>query len=98
MNPTPYVNFMPVEMLMFGERSMLAAFQARPPDYVVLISKDTSEYGYRTFGRDYGTNLYAWIVARYEHFGQIGPPPLQEGGFGIEVLRRRPPVLRAREP
>jgi len=37
------VNFMPVELLMFGEEATLAAFAAAPPDWVALVHKDAEE-------------------------------------------------------
>jgi len=85
-NPTPYVNFMPPELTVFGEERMLAAFQARPPDYVVLVHKDTSEYGPRFFGRDYGQRLYQWIRENYHPISLIGAQPLQTDQFGILLL------------
>ncbi len=89
-NPTPYVNFMPPELALFGEREILAAFEAHPPDFVMLVHKDTSEYGFPLFGPDYGTALAAWIQQRYEPLRQIGQPPLVPGTvFGILLMRRR---------
>lgn len=106
-NPTPYVTFMPPELLIFGEARILDAFRAAPPDIVVLIHKDTSEYGFRYFGRDYGRALFEWIKRHYRPVLLVGQPPLEEGTqFGIEVLEaqrtrmllhgRQPPVLHPR--
>lgn len=90
MNPTPYVNFMPPELALFGEREILAAFEDRPPDFVLLVHKDTSEYGFPLFGPDYGTALASWIQERYQSVRQLGQPPLVPGTvFGILFLRRR---------
>lgn len=89
-NPTPYLSFMPPEMAFFGERSIMEAFQLSPPDAVVLVHKDTSEYGYPLFGQDYGEELYSWVRATYVSILTIGGPPLQPGtAFGVEVLMRR---------
>ncbi len=54
-NSTPYVIFMPSDLIMFDESRVIAAFAAHPPNYVVLVHKDTSIYGYRFFGKDYAT-------------------------------------------
>jgi hypothetical protein len=89
-NPTPYVNFMPPELLLFGERRIAAAFRARPPDWVLLVHKDTSEYGYPFFGPDYGRELATWIQESYEPVNLHGQPPLQPNTiFGIQLLKRR---------
>jgi hypothetical protein len=88
-NPTPYVNFMPPELLLFGEARIRAAFEAAPPDWILLVHKDTSEYGFPLFGPDYGTALATWVSQRYAPVRQFGQPPLTPGTvFGIQLLRR----------
>jgi hypothetical protein len=87
-----YINFMPPEVLLFGEDRMLADLAAHPPDRIVLVHKDTSEYGVPYFGRDYGGRLMAWIHANYSAEALIGDPPLQPGAdFGVLVLVRNSP-------
>jgi hypothetical protein len=89
-NPTPFINFMPPELIMFGEPAMLRAFQANPPDWVLVLHKPTSEYGFDLFGKDYGVELYAWIQSHYESVEQVGGKPLQNVNlFGAELLRRK---------
>jgi hypothetical protein len=88
-NPTPYVNFMPPELLFFGEDAWLAAFAARPPELIVLVHKDTSEYGYPFFGRDYARELARFVESAYRPIALIGQEPLRPGTrFGIRLLRR----------
>lgn len=91
-NPTPYVNFMPPELMFFGEDAMLASFQRQPPDLIVLVHKDTSEYGFPLFGRDYGQKLMAWVRAGYAPAKLIGDVPLEpDSRFGIQILLERRP-------
>ncbi len=85
-NPTSYINFMPPELIVFGESNILAAFQDNPPDFVVLVHKDTSEYGPRFFGRDYGQELFTWIRENYQPVSLVGATPLQTDDFGILLL------------
>jgi hypothetical protein len=88
-NPTPYVVFMPPELLMFGEERMLHGLQQHPPDVIALVHKDTREYGFPFFGRDYGRALQAWIDQHYSSVQLIGGPPLRRGTrFGIRILER----------
>jgi hypothetical protein len=87
-NPTPYINFMPPELTMFGEDHMVATFATHPPDYILLVHKDTSEYGGRFFGFDYGKHLYSWIRTHYRDTRLFGAPPLQGSKFGILLLRK----------
>jgi len=79
-NPTPYVNFMPPEFIIFGEDAMLRAFEADPPDMIVVIPKNTSEYGMGMFGRGYGEALLQWVRDGYQTVAQVGQ---------TLVLRRR---------
>jgi hypothetical protein len=89
-NPTPYLNFMPPELLLFGEAEMLRAFERDPPDYVALVHKSTREYGPALFGVDYGQRLRAFVDRDYRVVSRIGDPPLTpDARFGITLHRRR---------
>lgn len=89
-NPTPYVNFMPLEFSIFGEDNILSAFRANPPDFIALTGRETGEYGYRFFGRDYALRLFAWIVDNYDPMQLVGDEPLTGKSFGVLLLRKRP--------
>lgn len=92
-NPTPYINFMPPELIMFSEEAMLAAYQSHPPDYIILAHKSTEEYGVHYFGKDYGQKLYGWITDNYQLQGRIGPAPfVEDDQFGLILLRRKGPA------
>ena len=87
--PTRFVNFMPPELVLFGEDRMIAELELDPPEVVVLMHKSTAEYGYEFFGRDYGRRLASWIRRRYLRGGIIAQPPLQPGTvFGMQILER----------
>lgn len=91
--PTKYLNYMPLETILFGEGAMLDALRASPPDAVLLVHKDTSEYGLPLFGRDYGQDLLTWVRERYAPVwtDPEGDPPLEPGSrFGTALwLPRR---------
>ena len=53
------------------------------------MDKDTSNYGVRYFGQDYGTGLARWVVDAYEPWSLVGPRPFSGQGFGVALLRRR---------
>jgi hypothetical protein len=91
--PLPFVNFMPPEVMAFGEDAMVQALDRHPPDIVVFIHRDTSEYGFELFGTDpaYGRQIMTWIRAHYESTAVIGHEPMSAAGFGIELLRRARP-------
>jgi hypothetical protein len=81
---------MMTEMIIFGEETMLAGLKKRPPDYVVLVHKDTSEFGVGRFGIDrrYGQQMMDWVNQRYEPLVRIGDEPFRGNGFGIKILVR----------
>ena len=91
-NPTPYVVFA-FEVWVFGETNMLATYEKNPPDYIVLVQRDSSEYGAQYFGRQkgYGLDVMQWVRRNYEPVHLISNEPLQNGAFGIQILKRSPP-------
>ncbi len=88
-SPTRYVNFMPPEILVWGEEAILAELAAAPPELVAVVHRDASEYGYPLFGRDYGARIWAWVEEHYERVALSGAPPLVDDRFGIALLERR---------
>ncbi|MEE2885898.1 MAG: glycosyltransferase family 39 protein [Planctomycetota bacterium] len=88
-NPTPFYNYMPTGFSIFGEAPILQSLQKTPPDVVVLVDKDTSEFGFQYFGTHYAQQTAAWLGQNYIIAQQLGAEPLTGQGFGILVLRRR---------
>ena len=88
-NPSKYTFYEPSDVMMFGEDKILASFVANPPDYVVYIHKDTSQFGVRYFGQDYAQKMHAWVLANYNVVGRIGPPPFTSPDGGILVFARK---------
>jgi hypothetical protein len=86
-NPTPYTVFIPVELAIYGEARMLASLQAHPPDYVMLVHRETPEYGVPYFGRDYARRIDSWIVQNFQPVSVIGAWPFY-GRFGILLMQR----------
>ncbi|MGA2582016.1 MAG: hypothetical protein ABSG31_01970 [Tepidisphaeraceae bacterium] len=86
--PTRYVNFNPPDLLLFGEQNMLTALQHSPPDFIMIVHKDTTEFGHPYFGRDYGRSIYDWIENHYGEAWLLGSEPLQGRHFGIRVMTR----------
>ena len=91
-DPVPYINFMSPEVLAFGESHMVAALDQAKPDFIVLVDKDTTEYGVPVFGRDYGRGLMAWVTATYRTVRVFGAPPLVDHRFGVAILELNPGV------
>lgn len=70
-NPTPYINFMPPELIMFGEDAMVAAFESHPPDWIVLTDRHVPEYGLDLLGTDYGLKITQWMERDYELAAEV---------------------------
>ena len=96
-NPTPYAVFA-FEVWAFGERNMLAAYRRNPPDYIVLVQRDTSEYGVPYFGMKdgFGYDVMQWVGRNYGPVELIGGEPRLGGAFGIKVLKRLPGEMPAK--
>src|SRR3954470_13311644 len=79
-NPTRYIGLTLPEVIAFGEDVMLRTFQMTPPDYILLVHKDTAEYGVSFFGSDprYGRAIMDWVGRRYTTVHVIGRQPLHD--------------------
>lgn len=88
-NSTPVVALLPPEVSMHGgEKHILSRIQKSPPDHIIFVHRDTEEYGYKYFGKDYGMLIHGWIMNHYELVVLFGYPPLQDGRFGVEIYKQ----------
>lgn len=88
-NPTPHFNFMPPELIMFGEENIIAALEANPPDVIVLIKRRMIEYGVETIGYGFGEELMRWVSERYPIVETVEDPALWGQNFGKALILRR---------
>jgi hypothetical protein len=90
---TGCMNFMMTEMILFGEDRLLEDLRRDPPDYVLLVHKDTTEFGVGPFGRDdrYGRGIIEWVEREYRSVALFGDEPLRDDRFGIRILKRAGP-------
>lgn len=88
LNPTRHINFMPPELIMFGEGEIITELEQNPPDVVVLIKRQTIEYGFETIGVGYGEELMQWIGPRYAPVDAIEDPALFGRNFGKALILR----------
>ena len=64
-NPTPFLNFMPPEAIMFGDGAWAAAVRERVPEIVLVVPRNTAEYGRGPFGVGCGKGLMSTIQTGY---------------------------------
>lgn len=87
--PLKYHTFLPPDIDTVGEYKILSELSHSGVDYIIVLSRDTTEYGYPAFGVDYARNIYTWIREKYELIKQFGPLPYTSNEFGIAIFKRR---------
>ena len=88
-NPSKFHTFLPPDIDTIGEDKMLAYLAKSGITYIVIIKRDTAEYGYPAFGFDYAKKIYSWITKNYELVKQIGPFPNTSDNFGTAIFKRK---------
>jgi 4-amino-4-deoxy-L-arabinose transferase-like glycosyltransferase len=83
-----YVNFMPPEIEAFGEREIVQELMRCKPEYVLLVNRETREYGSVSFGADFGPAIARWMMANYRVVEVHGGRPFSGQAFGIALARR----------
>ncbi len=88
---TTCMNFMMTEMILHGEQPLLDELRSDPPDFVLLVHKNTAEFGVGYFGRDprYGRAIMDWVEENYDARVLFGNEPLRDDRFGIKILERK---------
>ncbi|NQU07977.1 MAG: hypothetical protein HQ583_05395, partial [Candidatus Abyssubacteria bacterium] len=87
-NPTAYYLFIPPQISSpTVEERLLDELRAGQPEYIALTSRNTSEFGRKGFGVDYGLRVTAWINRAYSPERVFRGP---EGtSWRLVLLRRR---------
>ncbi|PKN53231.1 MAG: hypothetical protein CVU55_03200 [Deltaproteobacteria bacterium HGW-Deltaproteobacteria-13] len=88
-NPSRYFEFTPNFVEAMGEDKILNDISLKPPSFIILSEKDSSEHGARYFGKDYAHNIYSWIVRNYDKEILLGSEPLTGNGFGIIIAKKK---------
>ncbi len=87
-NPSAYTSFLHGDLIMFKEEQIVDALNRCSPDYVILVDRDVSEWGYRYFGLDYAVKISSWVKSNYAPIYIIGNQPFSGQGFGIIIAKR----------
>ncbi|HEX8521021.1 MAG TPA: glycosyltransferase family 39 protein [Tepidisphaeraceae bacterium] len=69
----PYLAFLPSDQSLHSEMRINQAFQAHPPDAVVVITRNQQEYGQGNFAIDYARPLGEWIRNHYTPISRPNP-------------------------
>jgi hypothetical protein len=72
-----------------GEAEIVRQLRLRPPDYVVIISRNLQEYGLHYYGETYGQGraIMDWVDVHYRVVGTFGGNPIDPDQQGAVILR-----------
>jgi len=85
------------DILFYGnpniEANMLKGFKDRAPDWVVLISRDLSEYGVKRYGAkgESGEAIMTWVNSNYHSVASVGSDPLIPNLMGGIIYKHNTP-------
>ncbi|MCX5667175.1 MAG: hypothetical protein NTY34_02550 [Candidatus Omnitrophica bacterium] len=88
-NPLKYSCIMPQNFGITSEDKIISQFSESHADYIVIVARDTSEYGASSFGVDYAIVLNSWIKKNYELLKLIGPYPFTTNHYGIAIFKKK---------
>jgi hypothetical protein len=76
-HPNRYLNFMPPEVITAGEETIVAAYDAHPPDLLILTLANVREGSFLLLDGNYayGEKMLVWVKQHYEVVTIIPAPP-----------------------
>jgi hypothetical protein len=74
----------------YSSPELIAALEERPPERVVIISRDLREYGMQRFGEapGKGAEILSWLNEHYVRYAHAGGDPLDPRQRGVAFYRR----------
>jgi hypothetical protein len=91
-NPTSFITAFPFDLQPSElEDKLVSEISENKVDYILIISRDFTEYGYHGPGLDYGFKLMNFINRNYDIIQQYGALPYQTTVIkgGIAIYRRK---------
>ncbi|MBU1148422.1 MAG: hypothetical protein KKD11_08750, partial [Candidatus Omnitrophica bacterium] len=89
-NPLYYYSYLPVELIKEDVvDEVISGIEEEEVNYIVLTQRDTTEYGYKAFGKDYATEIMKYIRENYILYKQFGPFPFTTEEYGIALFKRK---------
>ena len=75
---------------LFGETAMFDDLRNAHPKFILLIHRDSKEFGEGFFGSDIrnGKRIMDWIESHYTCVWQLLNEPLKDSRFGMKMLKR----------
>jgi hypothetical protein len=90
-NPSRFNLFLPSELSAFGAGAMLADVERSPPDWLVLLHRDPTDFGAGRFGQSEATGqgFVTFFERDYERVETIGAEPFRSRAPGLVILRHK---------
>ena len=88
-NPTRYYAFIPPRIKLIGEEKIIDQFDKTNIDYILIVKRETPEYGFPYFGVDYGKKIDLWIKHHYMLEKLFGPYPFTSPEFSGALYRKK---------
>jgi len=87
--PIKHHSFLPHDIKLFNEDKMLSKIKAAKIDYIVILSRNTKEWGPESFGVDYAKKIQKWINDNYVPVKQFGAKPYASKAVGLLILKKK---------
>ena len=87
--PLRHHSFLPHDIKLFGENKILLEMWAAKIDYIVILTRDTSEWGPASFGVDYAKKIRKWIDNDYVPIKQFGAKPYASNLVGMLIFKKK---------
>jgi hypothetical protein len=87
-NSTGYYTFVPPITKLIGEEKIIDRFEKSNIDYVIIVNRETREYGFPYFGVHYGEKINLWIKKHYKLEKLFGPYPFTKPGFSAAIFKK----------
>jgi len=78
-----------MDIKLFGENNLLDKIKTAKIDYIVIMTRDTSESGATAFGVDYAKKIQKWVDANYVIIKQFGAKPFTSDTAGAIILKKK---------
>jgi len=89
-NPLYFYSYLPVDLAKAEvAESIISDIRNKKVDYIALVQRDTTEYGYAVFGKDYAVSIWEYISDNYVLYKQFGPFPFTSAKYGIALFKRK---------
>jgi len=87
--PLQPTSLLPMDIKLFGENNLLDKIKTAKIDYIVIMTRDTSESGATAFGVDYAKKIQKWVDANYVIIKQFGAKPFTSDTAGAIILKKK---------